>query len=333
MQPLKLNCLSGFAVEESAPSMMHAAKHMPLQHVPAPRLWLPVCSSRRRLHCSARSIHMQRSTQINSLRNFDWPEALLFDCDGVLVDTEKDGHRVAFNEAFKQKGIPHEWSVDKYGELLATGGGKERMTAFFNSVSDSEPFFSVKDSDKRNSLVAELHRLKTDIFMTMVEEGNMSLRPGVKRLIHEAMNSSIPVAVCSTSSERAVSTIVNVMLGDHIASRMRVFAGDVVPAKKPDPAIYLHCAQTLGVDPARCVVIEDSHIGVRAARAAGMRCVVTTSAYTADEDFQLADAVFEEIGEEGNESFSFHDLTTPGTFWVNSPYPVDEDGERIASPE
>jgi len=245
------------------------------------------------------------------------------------VDTEKDGHRVAFNEAFKQLGIPHEWSVEKYGELLETGGGKERMTVFFNEVADQEPFASIKDPEEQQKLVARLHKLKTDIFMEMVEGGSMPLRPGVARLVNEAIKEKVPVAVCSTSNERAVSKIVEVMLGPNVAKVMRVFAGDVVPAKKPDPAIYTLAAQELGVDPARCVVIEDSHIGTRAARAAGMRCVVTTSSYTADEDFSVADAIFPEIGDEGSENFSLGDLTTPGSFWVNAPHPVDKDGNRI----
>jgi hypothetical protein len=54
--------------------------------------------------------------------------ALLFDCDGVLADTERDGHRVTFNAAFEAKGLAHRWSVEEYGELLKIGGGKERMT-------------------------------------------------------------------------------------------------------------------------------------------------------------------------------------------------------------
>jgi len=118
------------------------------------------------------------------------------------------------------------------------------------------------------------------------------------------------VAVCSTSNEAAVSGIVRVGLGAEVAAVMRVFAGDVVPRKKPDPAIYLLAAQELGVDPARCVVVEDSHIGLTAAKAAGMRCVVTTSGYTGDEDFSAADAVFSEIGDAGKEKFSLRDLAT-----------------------
>lgn len=125
----------------------------------------------------------------------------------------------------------------------------------------------------------------------------------------EAMSAGVKVAVCSTSNERAVSKIVEVMLGPKIFANMRVFAGDIVPKKKPNPAIYNLAAQELGVNPARCVVIEDSRIGLLAGKAAGMRVVVTKSSYTQNENFDVADAVFDQIG--GN--FGLNDLSTPGT--------------------
>ncbi|GLI69657.1 hypothetical protein VaNZ11_014332 [Volvox africanus] len=228
------------------------------------------------------------------------PEALLFDCDGVLVDTERDGHRISFNQAFKQKGLDHEWGVDLYGHLLEIGGGKERMTKYFNDHPDKEPFKSIKDPAARKSLVQELHLLKTDLFMNLVDTGAMPLRPGVARLIGEAISAGVPVAVCSTSNERAVSNIVRVMLGSRVASVMRVFAGDVVPKKKPDPAIYLLAARELGVNPARCVVVEDSRIGLKAAKAAGMTCIITKSSYTQEEDFTGADAVFPSLGQDSD---------------------------------
>lgn len=236
------------------------------------------------------------------------PEAVLFDCDGVLVDTERDGHRIAFNEAFAMKGLNHEWPVDLYGELLEIGGGKERMTKYFNDLSDQPPFSTVTEPSERAELVKELHKLKTDLFMNMVETGAMPLRPGVKRLIDEALAAGVPVAVCSTSNERAVSTIVRVMLGEQVAQSMRVFAGDVVPRKKPDPAIYLLAAKSLGVDPARCVVVEDSRIGLLAAKGAGMCCLVTRSSYTGSEDFTGADMVVDSLADGVAGGISLADL-------------------------
>lgn len=213
------------------------------------------------------------------------------------MDTERDGHRISFNEAFKRKGLDHEWGVDLYGELLEIGGGKERMTKYFLDCIDREPFKSTTDPAARKALVQDLHLLKTDIFMELVEGGAMPLRPGVARLVGEAIAAGVTVAVCSTSNERAVSTIVRVMLGPEVAAKMRVFAGDIVPKKKPDPAIYLLAAKELGVDPRRCTVIEDSRIGLLAAKAAGMTCAITKSSYTQGEDFAGADAVTPCIGD------------------------------------
>lgn len=216
-------------------------------------------------------------------------QALIFDCDGVLVDTERDGHRVAFNEAFRQAGLSTVWSVERYGELLTTAGGKERMRRHFDETS-----WPAEWAD-RDALIARLHRLKTDIFMQVISQGELPLRPGVARLVDEAIASGVTLAVCSTSNERAVQSVVDVLLGPERASHITVFAGDVVAAKKPAPDIYNLAAKTLGLTPATCVVIEDSNNGLRAAKAAGMRCVVTISSYTAEEDFTQADTVVSDL--------------------------------------
>lgn len=249
-----------------------------------------------------------------ALRNFDYPEALLFDCDGVLCETERDGHRVTFNKTFKEFGFDHEWDVETYGELLKIGGGKERMTHYFDGVPETEPWKSVTDPEARKELVKKLHLRKTEMFLELVNEGALPLRPGVKRMVGEALENGAKVAVCSTSNEKAVQGIVNTMLPE-FADRMPVFAGDIVPKKKPSPDIYNLAAETLGVDPARCVVVEDTHIGCSAAKAAGMRCIVTKSIYSEGEDFSRADHVVDCLGDAGDERVKFHQCTTPGDFW------------------
>ncbi|KAK4766615.1 hypothetical protein SAY87_008257 [Trapa incisa] len=229
------------------------------------------------------------------------PAALLFDCDGVLVDTEKDGHRISFNDTFQEKELGVTWDVDLYGELLKIGGGKERMTAYFNKVGWPEK--APKTEGEKKDFIASLHKRKTELFMALIEKKLLPLRPGVAKLIDQALGKGVKVAVCSTSNEKAVSAIVSFLLGPERAEKIKIFAGDVVPRKKPDPAIYTLAATTLGVDPSSCVVVEDSAIGLAAAKAAGMKCIVTKSGYTAEEDFENADAVFDCIGDPPEERF------------------------------
>ena len=133
-------------------------------------------------------------------------EALIFDCDGVIVDTEKDGHRIAFNKAFSAKGIHAEWGVEEYKELVHVAGGKERMRHYFNEMGWPAQY---PDNDL---LIKDLHKLKTDLFMGLIESGSLPLRPGVARLMDEAIAEGIKLAVCSTSNERAVNTIIRVLL-------------------------------------------------------------------------------------------------------------------------
>ncbi|KAK0586496.1 hypothetical protein LWI29_008009 [Acer saccharum] len=218
--------------------------------------------------------------------------ALLFDCDGVLVDTEKDGHRISFNDTFTEKELGVTWDVDLYGELLKIGGGKEGW-----------PEKAPKSEAERKEFIASLHKRKTELFMALIEKKLLPLRPGVAKLIDQALEKGVKVAVCSTSNEKAVSAIVSFLLGPERADKIKIFAGDVVPRKKPDPAIYILAANTLDVDPSSCVVVEDSAIGLAAAKAAGMKCIVTKSGYTAEEDFLNADAVFDCIGDPPEERF------------------------------
>jgi len=217
-------------------------------------------------------------------------DALLFDCDGVIAETERDAHRVSFNEAFKEKGLTADWGVDLYGELLKIGGGKERMTSYF----DKNGWPAEISQEQRKDFIQELHLLKTSKFEKCITSGIVPLRPGVMRLMDEALKAGIPVAVCSTSNEVAVKMVIRTLLGDRL-NQLQVFAGDVVEKKKPSPDIYLLAAKSLEVDPSRCWVIEDSEIGLKAAKSAGMKCVVTKSIYTKDESFTDADAIVNDL--------------------------------------
>ncbi len=230
-------------------------------------------------------------------------DALIFDCDGVLVDTERDGHRIAFNRAFSEARIDAFRDIELYGRLLKIGGGKERMRAYFETAGWPVP------EAERDGLIARLHALKTDIFMKIISSGELPVRPGIKRIIDEAHAAGARLAVCSTSNEKAVREVVRVLLGPEREKKFAgIFAGDIVPKKKPSPDIYQFATSKLTLDPTRCVVIEDSRNGLLAARGAGMACVITKSAYTENEDFSEAAAVYAELGDPPNEHVSLQDL-------------------------
>lgn len=234
----------------------------------------------------------QSSSRISTqMLNFD---AVLFDCDGVIAETERDAHRVTFNQAFRSKGIDNsvEWDAELYGELLKIGGGKERMTGYFNQNNNWPDF--VKEED-RTEFIKDLHLTKTGMFKGLVESGAVPLRPGVERLVDDALANGLKVAVCSTSSVDAVTTIVRTLLGEERLAKIPIFAGDMVKAKKPSPDVYNLAAETLNLDPSRCWVIEDSHIGLNAGKSAGMNVCVTKSIYTEDEDFTGNDLCIKDL--------------------------------------
>jgi HAD superfamily hydrolase (TIGR01509 family) len=221
--------------------------------------------------------------------------ALVFDCDGVLADTERHGHLPAFNATFERFGLPVRWSVADYAGKLKIGGGKERMASLF----DDPAFAAAVGGADRTELLLTWHRAKTAAFTRLVADGRIPARPGVARIIHDALEAGWTVAVASTSAEDSVRAVLAHAVGAATAERIPVFAGDVVPAKKPDPAIYRLTVDRLGLDGADTLVIEDSRNGLLAATAAGLGCLVTVNDYTRDEDFGEAVLVVSELGDPG----------------------------------
>ena len=224
--------------------------------------------------------------------------ALIFDCDGVLADTERYGHRPAFNETFAEVGLPVRWSEEEYGVKLKIGGGKERMASLL-----TDEFVAANglpaDADGQQELIADWHRRKTARYKAMVLAGRLPARPGIARIVDEALDAGWTLAVASTSAEESVGAVLEHAVGAVNATRFAMFAGDIVPAKKPDPAIYNLAVAQLGISPDQAIVIEDSRNGLLAAVGAGLRCVVTVSNYTADEDMSEAVLVVTSLGDPG----------------------------------
>jgi HAD superfamily hydrolase (TIGR01509 family) len=225
--------------------------------------------------------------------------ALIFDCDGVLADTERFGHLPAFNDTFTEFGLPVRWTAAEYGEKLRIGGGKERMASLFDDPEFVAAAGIPAEQAARTDLLARWHRSKTAHFKQLVAEGAIPPRSGIARIINAALAAGWTVAVASTSAEESVSAVLRRAVGDETADRIRIFAGDVVPAKKPDPAIYLLTVDRLGLDPDDTLVVEDSRNGLLAATRAGLRCLITVNGYTQDENFDEATLVVSELGDPG----------------------------------
>jgi len=222
-------------------------------------------------------------------------KALIFDQDGVIIDTERDGHRVAFNQTFKELGFDFEWSVETYHELLQIAGGKERMRHYLHT----EGFGAPVPPEEEDALIQAMHKKKTQIFVELIEGGKLPLRPGVKRIMQEAMAAGLAIGVCTTSNERAAHAIAYQIL-KYIKFDF-VLAGDIVSKKKPDPEIYNLALSKTGLKPEQCIVVEDSRNGVLAAKAAGMHVVATTNVYTEKEDLHEADLVVTCLGDPDGE--------------------------------
>ncbi|HEY7261334.1 MAG TPA: HAD-IA family hydrolase [Trebonia sp.] len=243
--------------------------------------------------------------------------ALILDCDGVLADTERYGHLVAFNKTFEEFGLPVRWTVADYQEKLRIGGGKERMASLLT------PSFVTRaglpaDAAGQQAAIAAWHRRKTELYLELVASGAVPPRPGVARVVDEALAAGWTVAVASTSAESSVRATLDRAVGTQRAQAVSVFAGDVVRRKKPAPDIYLLALKSLGLPPDSAVVVEDSRNGLLAAADAGITCVITVNDFTKDEDFSEAALVVSSLGDPDSDRVTVlanRSRATPGA-WV-----------------
>lgn len=220
-------------------------------------------------------------------------KALLFDVDGTLADTERDGHRVAFNRAFAEANLDWEWSEALYGKLLAVTGGKERIRYYLDNYNTE-----FERPEALDAFIAGLHAAKTRHYVQMLSEGMIPLRPGVMRLIEEARAAGMRLAVATTTTPENVSALVENAMSPEAMSWFEVIAaGDIVPAKKPAPDIYTWAMEQMNLKPEECIAFEDSQNGIRSSRGAELTTIVAVNGYTRDEAFDDAAIVLDHWGE------------------------------------
>lgn len=220
-------------------------------------------------------------------------QALIFDVDGTLADTERDGHRPAFNHAFKEAGLDWVWSVQLYGELLAVTGGKERIRHYVDRYCPN--FERPADFD---AFVAGLHQAKTHYYTSLLANGEIPMRPGAVRLLHEARADGLRLAIATTTTPANVEALLRYSLhADSLDWFEVIAAGDMVPAKKPAADIYQYALRELGLPASACLALEDSRNGILSSTAADLDTVVAVNDYTRGHDFSAALLVVDHWGE------------------------------------
>lgn len=217
--------------------------------------------------------------------------AVIFDVDGTLADTERHGHRVAFNQAFEEAGLPDRWDEEQYGELLAVAGGRERLFYYLTERRSEPP---PKDPEV---LARELHESKVQKLGALIQRGELKPRPGVTRLMEELDREGIPRAVATTGTRTAVLELLRGLELERTGRFKVILTADEAPIKKPDPQVYEMALETLGLSPNEAIAVEDSRNGLLSARAADIPCLVTVSDYNIGQAFEEADLVVSDLGE------------------------------------
>ena len=221
-------------------------------------------------------------------------EALIFDVDGTLADTE-EGHRCAFNLAFERLHLGWHWERGEYLGLLRITGGKERLAHFIEQLD-----VGAAEKQRLVARIPEIHVEKTKFYSSMAGDGGIPLRPGIARLIGEAQDAAVRLAIASTTTRANIDALLRATLGPRGPAKFQVVAcGDEVAHKKPAPDIFTLALHRLERSAAQCVAFEDSTNGLRSARAAGLWTVVTPTWWTEGSDFANAQWLLPNLGDPG----------------------------------
>jgi HAD superfamily hydrolase (TIGR01509 family) len=219
-------------------------------------------------------------------------KSLLWDVDGTLAETERDGHLQAFNQAFEALGLPWRWSEQRYGELLAVAGGRERLLHDMQcrGRGPTRP-------EERQALAERVHHLKNELYARIVAGGDVPLRAGVRELLDDCGRARMRLGIVTTTSRSNVEALLKTHLGKDWESKFAtVVCAQEAPKKKPHPQAYLLALESLKLRPHEAVALEDAEAGVAAARAAGVPVIVTRSHYFAAAEVQGALAVGPSLG-------------------------------------
>lgn len=215
-------------------------------------------------------------------------QGVILDVDGTLVDSERDGHRVAFNLAFEELGLPYRWDVELYGRLLEITGGQSRLHAYLEDQGVAE--------GEREELVPRLHARKTELFQQLIEEGGVTPRPGVPELLDDLASDGVRLGIATTGTRAWVEPLLARLFG--LERFEVVVTGDEAPVRKPDPSAYTLALDQMSLRPRGIVALEDSRNGLLAASAADLPCLVVVNDYTRSQDFEGAALVLDGFGSE-----------------------------------
>lgn len=238
----------------------------------------------------------------------------MFDVDGTLADTEPQGHLPAYNRAFRDLGLDWKWSKPLYRELLLQPGGRERIDHF---IQQHEPELGAHEEDvarDRSAWVSQLHQLKSKHFRRRLKSGHVTLRPGVRRLMLEAVDQGLQLAIVTNASKASLKPFLTHTLGEELRQYIAVVvSGSQVANKKPAPDTYQLACEKLGRQPRECIALEDSAMGLQSATSAGIPVVITVNADTRHQDFSQALLVVDKLGEPDDPlTLLYHGVPLPG---------------------